>query len=43
MANQLVIDLPASVDLPPDVANDQKTMRDALAAVLYKQGATQVH
>lgn len=38
MTNKLVIDLPASVDLPPDVANDQKTMRDALAAVLYKQG-----
>jgi predicted HTH domain antitoxin len=38
MTNKLVIDLPASIDLPPDVANDQKTMRDALAAVLYKQG-----
>jgi len=38
MTNRLVIDLPTSVILPPDVANDQKMMRDALAAVLYKQG-----
>ncbi|MGE5506205.1 MAG: UPF0175 family protein [Actinomycetota bacterium] len=38
MTSKLTIDLPTSVDLPPDVVNDQKTMRDALAAVLYRQG-----
>lgn len=38
MTTRLVIDLPAPVDLPPDVANDQRYMRDALAAVLYKRG-----
>jgi hypothetical protein len=38
MPNKLVIDLPSSFDLPPDLAKDQRMMRDALAAVFYKQG-----
>jgi predicted HTH domain antitoxin len=38
MTHKLIIDLPNAVDLPPDVLNDQRTLRDGIAALLYKQG-----
>lgn len=38
MPNKLIIDLPPSLDLPPDVVGDQKELRDAIAVVLYKRG-----
>lgn len=38
MVKQLVIDLANPVDLPPDVEGDSRTFRDAIAAVLYRQG-----
>jgi predicted HTH domain antitoxin len=34
----LIIDLPASVNLPPDVVDDQKELRGAIAVALYKRG-----
>lgn len=38
MPHKITIDIPASVDLSPDILRDQGTMRDAIAVVLYKQG-----
>ncbi|OAN47427.1 UPF0175 family protein [Magnetospirillum moscoviense] len=38
MPNRITIDIPASVELSPDILRDQETMRDAIAVVLYKQG-----
>ncbi|CAA7624380.1 UPF0175 family protein [Magnetospirillum sp. SS-4] len=39
MAQKLVIEfeLPASVDIPPDLVADKGALRDAVAVVLYKQ------
>jgi predicted HTH domain antitoxin len=38
MANQLIIDLPPSVTLPPEIVSDQKELRNAVAVVLYRRG-----
>lgn len=38
MTDKLVIDFAKSIDLPPDVANDKKMLRDGLAAMLYHNG-----
>lgn len=38
MTYKLVIDFAQPVDLPPDVTNDKKLLRDGLAALLYHHG-----
>ncbi len=39
MPDTLSIQLPSTADLPEEVRNDQRTLRDALAAGLYRQGS----
>ena len=37
MPDKLVIDIPPSLNLPPDI-HDQRLLRGAIAAVLYHEG-----